>query len=522
MKKTLVYVFLFCCASTSVKAQRIIYAKSNSSDRTIDDYAVIGNYDGNILVYKRLQDKTIVSEYNAYMNEVSRNDLDIDPNKMLKTDFIAYPDFSYMVYQYLTENLVFCMAAKLDKDGKMVGKPTQLDYYEVKDQKNKLSNIVPYGVLSSEDKKRIMVLKGGKINDEKYVFKTLLFDENLHSIHNGKSQLPIMDNNHFIDQFQLANDGSLIFLNSEKITTAKPSGKYFLQEKPALNDHFKTDSISLENRTLKDVRLQIDNANNQYVLTSFYYDGTKTNIAGIFHFVWDKKDNRETVNLTIPLTNDTKAMALGENATKTSTFNDFYLQNIVLKKDGSFSITAESMYATTRNSPVISTPTQGFNDQLGINISPILPEGKGFLARDVINQTPAPVEPHTFTPQQAINQIAAENVLVLSFDKTGKLQAETVVKKNQFIDENNGANISYAMVNTGDDLRFVYNSFEKLNARTPTFQFVTATGQTDAPKVFDFDKNVTLMPRYAKQTGLHQLVIPCISHSILSFSKIDF
>jgi hypothetical protein len=273
--------------------------------------------------------------------------------------------------------------------------------------------------------------------------------------------------------------------------------------------------------------LEVDNANNQYALTSFYYDDAQANIAGVFHFVWDKSTNHENSSLSIPLTSEVMVAAMGNKTTKSSSFNDFYLQNIILKKDGGFCIAAECIYSVTRISSGTSTPidqpgTNNLDSRLGMNPSPILDGGKRFLPSTILNQTHAPADAYPIVPQQTINQMSANNVLVLSFDKNGKLQAQAVLRKNQFIDDSNGANVSYAMVNTGDGLRFIYNSFEKLNARIPTFQFVTVGGQTEAPKVFDFDKNVTWMPRYAKQTSLRQLVVPCISRSVLSFSKIDF
>ena len=56
----------------------------------------------------------------------------------------------------------------------------------------------------------------------------------------------------------------------------------------------------------------------------------------------------------------------------------------------------------------------------------------------------------------------AENIMMLSFDKDGNLEWSNVIPKSQFDDETDNA-ISYQIMNTGGELHFLYNQYERRN-----------------------------------------------------------
>ena len=48
-------------------------------------------------------------------------------DRWINVDFIAYPDFAWMIYQVQRKNIVYCMAAKINADGKRMTDPIELD-----------------------------------------------------------------------------------------------------------------------------------------------------------------------------------------------------------------------------------------------------------------------------------------------------------------------------------------------------------------------------------------------------------
>jgi hypothetical protein len=77
-------------------------------------------------------------------------------------------------------------------------------------------------------------------------------------------------------------------------------------------------------------------------------------------------------------------------------------------------------------------------------------------------------------------------------------------------------------MNTGGELHFLYNQFEK---RTQLLmdQSITADGKINRlPTFHNLDKGYTFMPRIGKQVSGNQIVIPCLYRNYLCFAKIDF
>ncbi len=129
-------------------SQRISYSSPESDDGKALDFEIIGKVSGNFLVYKNVRNRYAVSVYDNDMNLKERVSLDFMPDKILNAEFIAYPDFSYIIYQHQKRNIVYCMAAKIDANAKVLGTPIQLDTTQLSIfADNKIYNMV-----NSEDK----------------------------------------------------------------------------------------------------------------------------------------------------------------------------------------------------------------------------------------------------------------------------------------------------------------------------------------------------------------------------------
>lgn len=501
--KNLVFFFLTIII-THLNAQKISYSETNKDDVIKTNFEIIGRYNGNTLIYKNNRSRYAISVYDIDMKEKDRINLDFLPNNILSVDFITYPDFVWMVYQYQKHNIVYCMAVKMDGSAHKLNEPLLLDTATV----NYTSDNKLYSIINSDNKQYVQLFRINNKNEKSYLFKTLLLDKDFNNIKTSLLPLSIRKRNDLLTNFVLDNKGNFVFGWAARNGRNENIINFSLIQKPPMQDTFVIHPLTLDNISLDEVKIKADNSNDRYVVTSFYYKTKKNIIEGIFHAVWDNAANKELVSFAIPLDNDLRQDAKGENNIKYA-FNDFYLQNIIVKKDGGFVITAENLYTTTRGAGV---PLTRWDYLLSPYASPY----------DYYYYNPW--GPWGYQYNRWSNQVTrfnADNIVILSFDKDGKLQWSNVIRKSQYDDEGE-ATISYQLANTGDAIRFLYNDFEKRNPIL-TCQSIDPGGQIiHNPTIKNLDKGYEFLPRYAKQTGQKQIVVPCRYRNYLTFARLDF
>ena len=502
MNRLLSLLLLIIFAYSSALAQRIIYSEPNRDDVKQTSFEIIGRYNGNILIYKNLRSHHIISTYDYDMKETGRIEMDDMPERITNVDFISYPDHAWMIYQYQRKSIVYCMAAKIGPDGKKTGEPIQMDTTDISYN----SNSKLYTLVNSEDKQRLMILKINSKNEKRYMFKTLLFDKDLNMLKISRLVLPMNDRNDILTDFSVDNEGNLVFGHGDRTSNDQNIIKFALIQKGAQSDNFAVKPILLKDISLDEVMIKVDNFNKRYVLTSFYYKEKKSVIEGIFHSEWNMAEDKETNNMAIPLGDDIRSEARGDNNIKNA-FNNYYLQQIVIRKDGGFLITAENLYTTSRGS---TGPFNRWDYLSNPFMTPVDYYFSGGRWGYPYNRW-----------GNSVTRFNADNIVAMSFDKDGKMKWSNVVHKSQYDDEGE-ATISYQTVNTGDAVRFLYNDFEK---RDPilTVQSIAPDGLVIRnPTLKNLDKGYSFLPRYAKQTGQKQVVIPCLYRGFLAFAKVEF
>ncbi|TAD92264.1 MAG: hypothetical protein EAY75_03005 [Bacteroidetes bacterium] len=502
---------LFVCSllvlgCLAAQAQKVLYTEANKDELKQTEFEIIGKYNGQFLVYKQLRDKKYVSVYDAEMKLKSNEILEGIPDRLIAADFITYPDFSYMFFQHQKKGVVYMMMLKIDGNGKALTQPIELDTTVVGGMG---SNGRIYSVLVSEDKQQLMLFRINTRNERRYSFKTLLFDKEITLRHTTKLELGMNDRNDFLTDFYLDNDGHLVFGRGLRPGSGENISRFFLVVKPAMADTFVFHELSLTGISLDEVKLRMDNFNNRYLFTGFYSKGKRyTNIEGICNAVFDKVSRNWVVRNVIPLDNELRADARGDNNIK-SAFNDFYIKEIIIKKDGGFVVTAESIYQTSRGNAgfnrwdMMATPMMmNSMDFYGGGFGGFGGFGRGWRGNN-------------FT------RYHADNVVVCAFDKDGKLIMSNTIRKSQFDDESD-ATVSYQLINTGNALAFLYNDFDRRDVLL-TYQMIDAEGKTSRPPTMkNLDRGYTFLPRLAKQVSGRQLIVPTLYRNYLVFAKVEF
>jgi hypothetical protein len=96
-----------------------------------------------------------------------------------------------------------------------------------------------------------------------------------------------------------------------------------------------------------------------------------------------------------------------------------------------------------------------------------------------------------------------------------------VIRKTQY-DDNTDNYIGYGLINSGDQLRFLFNVQDK-RSNILTDQSMSPKGQIDRnPTIKNLERGYDFMPKHAKQTGSRQAIIPCMYRGYTCFAKIDY
>jgi len=509
MQKSLaIFVFSLFLLCFGAFAQKITYSEPDSDDARTLNFEIVGKMNGNILIYKNYRDLHFMSIYNAEMRMTEKNRLDFLPEKLINVEFIQYSDYIYFFYQYQKKSVFYAMVAKLDPSGKKIGQPIQLDTTA---GVNYASSSKIYTILSSENKQQILLFKIGTKNDRAHVITTCLYNKDLQLQKRSKVVVPMPERNDFLTEFAVDNDGDLACIKGSGTAQNDNINKVSLLTKGANADAFISKDLNIAGLYLDDIRLKVDNINKHYLVTSFYSKTRRGNVDGLYYALYDKTLGKELSTLKTTFSDEFRADAKNDGNLKTA-FNDFFLKNIVLKKDGGFFIAAEAAYSTSRGntlnrwdylygSPYFSSPLDyySYNSQLGF-----YPWGR-------YNQF----------NNNNVTRYFADNIVLLSYDAAGKLEWSNVIRKTQY-DDNTDNFIGYTLLNTGDKAHFIFNVQDK-RSMILSDQSIAPDGQIDRNPTFkNLDKGYDFMPRHAKQVGARQAIIPCQYRSATCFAKVVF
>ena len=504
--KRILFPFLFVStliAPHLLQAQQITYSEPEREDSRRTNFDIVGKINGNFLVFKNNNAASAICVYDAGMKLLQRVPLSFMPDKYVNVDFVAYPDYFYIIYEYQHKSIIHCTAVKMDGMGQKIGEPMELDTTQIGfAASNKI-----YTTIVSEDKKRIMIFKINSKNPKSFLFTTFLFDASMSLVDRHRLYLPMEERNELFTDFLLDNDGVMAFGKYLRSGSNDYIYKVALVTKDATADTFNVRDIGSGERILDEIKMKADNNNKRFILTGFYYKQKKGNIEGLYSVVWDKAtDSRLKETVTI-FNDELRALAKSSDANLKMAFNDFFIKQIITKKDGGYLVLSESLYNTSRGN-MFNRWDYMYNPAFG----------------------PGYYSPYYYSPYYNpwnrnygayATRFHAENIMVLSFDKDGSLQWSNVIPKSQFDDETENL-ISYELMNTGGELHFLFNMYERRNMLLND-QSISPEGKiTRYPTLKNLDKGYDFMPRYGKQVSGWESVIPCLYRNYLCFAKVDF
>jgi hypothetical protein len=489
-------------------AQRITYSEPEREDSRRTDFEIIGKVGSNILVFKNNRNENAISVYNGDMKLQERVKLDYLDDRWINVDFVPYSDHVWMIYQFQRRSIVYCMGVKLDANAKRMTDPIELDTTRIGwAASNKL-----YSTIFSDDKQKIMVFKINNKNPKNFLFTTLLFDGNLQLQQKHHMSMGMEERNDYFTDFLLDNEGDLVFGKFVRKNGSDYISDLQLITKKAGEEKFNVRSLNdKEDRVLDEVKVKIDNTNRRYLFSALFYKQKRGNVEGLYTVIWDKGADSVIHQMMLTFNDDLRKQAKGPDANLRIAFNDYFISDIIIKRDGGYILTAESMYTTSRGGTFNRWDYMYWN-----------------------NPWSSPLDYNYWSPYyspwrspwnryggSAATRYHAENIMVLSFDKDEKLEWSNVITKSLFDDETD-ALISHSLMNTGGELHFLFNLYERRTLLLNDHSVGPDGKITRHPTLKNLERGVEFMPRLGKQVSANSTVVPCQYRNYLTFAKIEF
>lgn len=491
---------LFLCLPFSINAQSVAVSDFDRQDTRDMNFEIIGKMNSNILVYKNIRSNHRISIFDKEMNTLEIVNLDFVPERTFNIDFISYPDYFFMIYQYQKGSILHCMAVKMDAKAQKMNEPVEIDTTRIPvAADNKI-----YTTIYSEDKKRVMIFKI-QTRFQKFNMQTLLFDNDMKLISKNRMLADYNDRRESYDNFLVSNDGSFVFTYAKQSGNRDNSNTLSLFTKSPQQEAFSPHEIDLKEKYIDEVKLKIDNRNNRYLVNTFYYKKNRGSIEGLFTYVWDNAAEKTYAVQFTEIYDSLRYEAKGDGMLRYA-LDNFFIRQVVVKADGGFILAAEDFTTDTRGN--------NFN-RYDYLYNPYSLSSGGYY----YNPYTGYYRPLSNLSNQT-TRYYSENILVLSISKTGQLMWSKVLHKSQFDNEEENF-LSFSTMISGNEIHFLFNNDRKYQIISD--QAIAADGTIKRyPTLKSPQKGYEFMPSLSKQVGANQIIIPCVYRNNICFAKVDF
>ncbi len=487
MKKWFFIIVLLCGAywPDMSRAQEVIYSPYEKFDLRSGDYSVVGKIGGNLFTYRSGGEGHFLDIYDDSMNRTATVILDFFPAKIYETRFVAYDDRILVLYQALESGKVVQYGAVLDAQGRLFKRPVALAQGRsgVFGQNREY-----FSTVVSEDKTRILVYnitaRGSQLN-----FSGTWTDNQLEA--RRKSQAVYEAPRRIAaGSALLSNDGTLCLAAYTPAGSRDYADGLWLLSLAPDDKAFRSAAFELEGNFATGSYMKPDQLNNRIYIGGFYSEKKTGNYDGMLFGYYDLSTHSMQQQKLILIDDRTRNAAGERNARKA--FNDYHVRNLIVKNDGGFVLIAENFYISSRNTAY--APGWGYYSMY--SYGPFM------------------------TP--AVREFFYGDILVISYNADGQREWQSFIRKDQYSQEDGGVFSSFALLNTGGSLGFLFNDYNSVRSRIQLAS-VDGTGKIAMRSLAAGNNDdPDWLPRAGKQVAAREMVIPCLRKRQICFAKIIF
>ena len=467
---------LFLTAATlgTSSAQRVTYSAPLGDNIRTTTFDILGFCGGNLLIYKNAYSDYRISVYDSRLKILDEAALKFLPADVSQADFVNLGDRVVMCYQYTRRRDLYCDYAVLGPRGELLEKPRTIDRTLHPDR---VVGQIPYHVLYSGDRSRIMILEVVRVEDSlAYRIRTFLYDDSMRLTAAGSLSVPYLDETDTPRNFCLSDQGGLYFTMGHP---REPGGDYYgsltVMYKPPRANEIREATVSAGDAPVKTgVVLRPSDRSGSLWLAAMVGDERGRDVGAIALNRYTLEGLRPLEARVIPLTDSLKeAMRSGAGAPR-QTFDDYRLTDLVTDEKGHAVLVGEQRY--------LDADDARHYDHIAV--FEISPEYRLAGAWQVSKQQGPEMEPPY---------------------------------------------VSFLMVNTGQALHFLINKYHRIFRFLNNFRYILTDYRygpdhtlKEMPLFRGLDNKIRWAPRYGRQVSREKVVIPCVSGQGLVFAMIDY
>ncbi len=499
------FILIICgmCIAGLTMGQSIQYSKPVSEDNSQISFEILGKIGANILVYKNVRWKHMLAIYNSNMELVENSRMTFIPDRTFNVDFVVYPSYFYIIYQYQRNSTIWCKAVKMSSAGRKLSEPVVLDTSRL----GLLADKKIYTTTASENKNRILLYKLIRKNDE-LTLVTKLYNPELVMLDSTRQQLHFDIRHDVYSDLYLANSGTYVFTKAYKNNwTNNIRGLQVISREPG-SIAGKEVPVPLQGKFVDEVKLKIDNLNNNYILNSLYSKSETGNIEGLFSAIVGT-DSSTRLQTAFNTFDDSLRVKFNAGGRLSEAFDNLFLRNTVVKRNGGFILAAEGFYSQASNNP------GGYRRFDNLYNSPYSSEYSYYMNSPSYNGFYRPYV-NNFT--QTIRYFY-DNILILSLDSSLQLKWNKIIYKKQADDEQDNF-MSFTNLNDGGEIHFLFNDDK---GKVVMNQSIIPGGEVKRyPTLKSHEINLEFMPKLGRQVSATEVIMPFLYRGGISFAKIDF
>ncbi|OJV53680.1 MAG: hypothetical protein BGO31_02135 [Bacteroidetes bacterium 43-16] len=466
--------------------QSLSFSKTQKFNPKKELFSIGGWVQDHLMIYYTEKNKSFLDLYDANMERKAIVSLNFMPSAPKQVQLLPQAQQSLLIYSAQINNKEFFYVSRLDKDGKILGRPKSVDTAS----QNFFGNTkFSYQFIHSEANDKVGVFSY-RIKDSKLDFRITVVDDSLNVVHSSAHTVPIKSF-YEVAQVILKDDGRFVILvtdlSTNKNDEVAEAMVYVVQPEDKRNAAIKAFPFDFGDVFVANIFLKEDINNTNIIHFAGLTKGKMGTLDGVYSGKIDMTalNNEPVAGKNIMFDNNINGAALNQRGI----IRNFVIQDIVVKNDGGMVLVSEAFAKIVRTNYA----------------------GPGYYN----------VGYGSMGTTRYIEYYYG-NILILDLNADQRLKAYSTIPKWQKSVDDYGIYASYSLLNTGSNMAFVYNDLlnkgYKVNSTIVNLDGKQETAEITAQMKGDGK----WIPKMGTQTSAKELVIPVLGGNKLQFVKVNF
>jgi len=295
-------------------------------------------------------------------------------------------------------------------------------------------------------------------------------------------------------------NGYLIFTAQKDDKDTANGDNYYVMRIDKASGKLTDFTIKCNKSIFGEPQFEIDNVNGNLIFCGFYDEkGDPADPAanGFFYLQYDAAIGvlkHAAYNIFTPafMTSLTGRDA-GSKYNRLFTFN---IRKMLLRIDGGAMFIAESVIKDKKE-VMVSSPSPSFRGYMGVGGS-------------------------SYPSYKTVNTYSYNDIIAFSIKADGSLDWNTIMRKKQMTEDDNGFNSSFAFLNEKDRVHLLYLDEISTSGSANEYK-LTSKGAADRLVLFSQeDKDIFLIPKLAKQVAPNELAIPSVKSGAFRLVRVQY